>query len=144
MKVLVLFRQFYHSLKPFLFVFFKISSNKLFFKILFRIHGLKSGKTLKEFKGHTSFVNEVIFSPDNHYIISASSDGYIKIWNVKSTDCVGTYRTLGANDVTVNSVHYMGKNAEHFVVCNKSNTVLIMNMQGQVSFILVLFFRPSS
>ena len=26
-----------------------------------RIHGLKSGKTLKEFKGHTSFVNMVTF-----------------------------------------------------------------------------------
>lgn len=34
-----------------------------------RIHGLKSGKTLKEFRGHGSFVNEVVFSPDGHNII---------------------------------------------------------------------------
>ena len=50
-----------------------------------RIHGLKSGKTLKEFRGHTSFVNEAIFSPDGHNIISASSDGTVKIWNTKTT-----------------------------------------------------------
>lgn len=34
-----------------------------------RIHGLKSGKTLKEFRGHTSFVNEVIFTQDGHNIL---------------------------------------------------------------------------
>lgn len=34
-----------------------------------RIHGLKSGKTLKEFRGHTSFVNEVVFTPDGHSLL---------------------------------------------------------------------------
>lgn len=34
-----------------------------------RVHGLKSGKTLKEFRGHASFVNEVVFSSDGHNII---------------------------------------------------------------------------
>ena len=44
-----------------------------------RIHGLKSGKTLKEFRGHTSFVNLAIFVPDSPHIISASSDGSVKV-----------------------------------------------------------------
>ena len=44
-----------------------------------RIHGLKSGKTLKEFRGHTSFVNMAVFLPDTHNIISASSDGTVKV-----------------------------------------------------------------
>lgn len=43
------------------------------------MHGLKSGKTLKEFRGHTSFVNDVIFTSDAHSIISASSDGTVKV-----------------------------------------------------------------
>ena len=34
-----------------------------------RIHGLKSGKTLKEFRGHTSFVNQATFTQDAHNII---------------------------------------------------------------------------
>ena len=35
----------------------------------FRVHGLKSGKTLKEFSGHTSFVNDAVFTQDGHHII---------------------------------------------------------------------------
>ncbi|CAK8674704.1 WD40 repeat-containing protein SMU1-like [Clavelina lepadiformis] len=99
-----------------------------------RIHGLKSGKTLKEMRGHTSFVNDAVFMLDGHNIISASSDGNVKLWNVKSTECVSTYNPLaaGQQDVTINSIHLLQKNQEHFVVCNRSNLVSIMNMQGQI------------
>jgi WD40 repeat protein len=36
-------------------------------------------KTLKEFRVHSSFVNEATFTQDGHYIISASSDGTVKV-----------------------------------------------------------------
>ena len=47
------------------------------------MHGLKSGKTLKEFRGHISFVNNVVFTMDGHNIISASSDGTVKVRKTK-------------------------------------------------------------
>ena len=49
------------------------------FDMSVRVHGLKSGKTLKEFRGHASFVNSVSFTPDGHQVISASSDGTVKV-----------------------------------------------------------------
>ncbi|XP_073971757.1 smu1 spliceosomal factor [Rhodnius prolixus] len=102
------------------------------FDTTIRVHGLKSGKSLKEFRGHNSFVNDAVFTSDGHNIISASSDGTVKVWSIKSTECLNTFKSLGAGDVRVNSVHLLPKNQEHFVVCNKTNTVVIMNMQGQI------------
>lgn len=101
------------------------------FDQLIRLHGLKSGKMLKEFRGHTSYINEAAFTPDGHHILSASSDGSVKVWSLKTTECISTFKSLG-NDLAVNSVMILPKNPDNFVVCNRSNTVVIMNMQGQI------------
>lgn len=44
-----------------------------------KLHDIRNGKLLTEFKGHTSFVNDVLFSTDNTKVISGSSDGSIKV-----------------------------------------------------------------
>ncbi len=46
-----------------------------------KIHGLKSGKCLKSFRGHSSFVNQACFSEDESIILTASSDGTVKVWH---------------------------------------------------------------
>ncbi|CAF4818868.1 unnamed protein product [Pieris macdunnoughi] len=97
-----------------------------------RIHGLKSGKLLKELRGHTSFVNEAIWTPDGHGVLSGSSDGTVKVWAVRTGECAATLKPLGSGEPAVNSVLLLPKTPEHFVVCNRSNTVVVMNMAGQI------------
>ena len=38
-----------------------------------RVHGIKSGKTLKEFRGHKSYVNSAAYTKDSSKVITASS-----------------------------------------------------------------------
>ncbi|GER37860.1 WD40 repeat-containing protein SMU1, partial [Striga asiatica] len=100
-----------------------------------RIHGLKSGKMLKEFRGHSSYVNDAIFTADGARVITASSDCTVKVWDLKTTDCVQTIKPpppLRGGDASVNSVHLFPKNADHIVVCNKTSSIYIMTLQGQV------------
>ncbi|XP_061100731.1 WD40 repeat-containing protein SMU1-like isoform X3 [Conger conger] len=97
-----------------------------------RIHGLKSGKTLQEFRGHSSAVREATFAQDGRYIISASFDGTVKIWNVKTAECSATLPVSAGGDVAVNSVALLPQSPERFLVCSRSNTAVVMNARGQV------------
>lgn len=95
-----------------------------------RVHGLKSGKCLKELRGHASFVNDVKYTEDGHMCISAASDATVRVWNLKTSECVNTFRVSG--DTPINSVHPLPKSDNQFIVCNRTNTVVIVNIRGQI------------
>eukprot|EP01128_Nolandella_sp_AFSM9_P002806 TRINITY_DN131_c1_g1_i1.p1 TRINITY_DN131_c1_g1~~TRINITY_DN131_c1_g1_i1.p1 ORF type:complete len:552 (-),score=93.66 TRINITY_DN131_c1_g1_i1:90-1655(-) len=113
--------------------------NKDGFKILtcsydmsVRLHGLKSGKTLKIFRGHTSFVNDVVWGPGGTQIISAGSDGSVRIWDTATTECVATFAP--GNVAFEKSIHYlavMPRNSDQLLVSNRSSTIYLMNYAGQ-------------
>ncbi len=56
------------------------------------MHGIKSGKMLKEYRGHTSYVNSAVYSPDGSQVISSSADATVRIWDSKSCDCTFVFR----------------------------------------------------
>ncbi|CAO3661786.1 unnamed protein product [Rhizopus stolonifer] len=109
-----------------------------------RIHGLKSGKVLKEFRGHSSFVNAVLFSLDGTRVLSASSDGTVKIWDAKSTSCLHTIQPQpkvekdqlnpmgGIGNASVQCIVPLPKTPDLYLVCNKTNTLFIMSIKGQI------------
>jgi WD40 repeat protein len=46
----------------------------------------KPGALIREFKGHSSAVLSVAFSPDGQHILSGSIDYSLRLWNAASTD----------------------------------------------------------
>ena len=79
-----------------------------------RMHGLKSGKMLKEMRGHTSYINHCVYTMDGLRLVSVSeygafsaadsilmcnaswnqvssgSDGFVKVWDPKTAECLVT------------------------------------------------------
>ena len=98
-----------------------------------RIHGLKSGKTLREFRGHQSYVNDCVYTIDGSRILTVSSDGTVKVWDAKTTDCLttfgGQFQVNAVTDATINSVALMPHNSDQIVICNRSPTVYITTLQ---------------
>lgn len=68
-------------------------------------------------------------------IVSASSDASVRVWDSKSCDCLTSFRppqTTSSGEVSVSTVHFYPRNAEQVIVCNKSSTIFLMTLQGQV------------
>lgn len=101
-----------------------------------RVHGLKSGKTLKELRGHTSYLNAITYSPDGSRIASGSSDGTVRVWDAKTSDCLHTFSppagASAGNEIPVHSVAFLPSNAEQLVVCNRSPNVYVMGVNGSL------------
>ncbi|KAJ2830485.1 hypothetical protein IWW50_000243 [Coemansia erecta] len=99
-----------------------------------RIHGLKSGKMLKEFRGHTAPVTGAIFSKDMASVISTSDDGSVRIWDASTATCtrsvVPDADKHGLSSPAVHSVLAIPNSPSEFVVCTKSPTIYIMSVDG--------------
>eukprot|EP01034_Spumella_vulgaris_P023260 gene23259-29472_t len=99
-----------------------------------RIHGLKSGKTLKEFRGHTSFVNVGLYLQNStNHIMTASADGTVKHWDIRSTECIMTCRPGSASsssasrEVGIVSMEPVPFNAELVLVCTKDSAAYLVH-----------------
>lgn len=100
-----------------------------------RVHGLKSGKMLKEFRGHTSYVNGAMYSADGSQVISCSSDATVRIWDAKTCEQLHAFRPPQASngqDLAINAVMAHPLHPDQLFVCDRSSTLYLMTLQGQV------------
>ncbi|XP_055850780.1 WD repeat-containing protein 36 [Episyrphus balteatus] len=47
---------------------------------------------VRKFKGHTSKINDVTFSPDSRWLLSASMDSTIKVWDIPSSYMIDHFK----------------------------------------------------
>lgn len=102
---------------------------------LSRLHGLVSGKMLKEFRGHSSFLNDASFSPDMSMIVTASSDGSAKLWDVKSSACIRTINPPQLNAVTetvCNTASFRPRFSNQLIICNRTSDIYLMDLKGEL------------
>ncbi|KAJ1656754.1 hypothetical protein IWQ61_003725 [Dispira simplex] len=105
-----------------------------------RLHGLKSGKMLKEYRGHTSFINSVRFTLDFTKVLSASSDGTVRVWDYKSCDCLASF-IPHANTLTAAQPHIttpivqrialVPQLTDQFIVCPKLSSAMLVSLTGE-------------
>mmetsp|Transcript_43658 Transcript_43658/g.103171 ORF Transcript_43658/g.103171 Transcript_43658/m.103171 type:complete len:512 (-) Transcript_43658:857-2392(-) len=97
-----------------------------------RMHGLKSGKMLKEMRGHSSYINHCSYTTDGLRLVSAGSDGWVKVWDPKTAENLHSFRPNPAGaEIPVNCVCMLPK-SDHILVCDRSSTAYVMTIQGQV------------
>ncbi|KAJ1646351.1 hypothetical protein LPJ64_002150 [Coemansia asiatica] len=109
---------------------------------ILRIHGLKSGNMLKEFRGHSAGITSAAFSQDMSLVLSTSEDGTLRIWDSGSAACLHTVTPgsdkIGLSIPTVSSVMPVPGSLETFVVCTKSPSIYIVSSKGFVEKTLML------
>jgi WD40 repeat-containing protein SMU1 len=99
-----------------------------------RVHGLKAGTLIAELKGHTSFINDLIINWNEEKLYSASSDGLLKIWNVKHYELINTIKPPSSScivEIPINNILQDSRNGNIYI-CNRSNKIYLMNSKGEI------------
>lgn len=111
-----------------------------------RIHGLRSGKTLKEFRGHGSFVNSAHFVQNESQVVTGSADGTVRLWDVKAASQLRSFKPpqeIETEDAPVLAVHPMPRTPGRIVVVSRSHAVHIMSLEGVLMSTLQASKPPS-
>jgi WD40 repeat-containing protein SMU1 len=97
-----------------------------------KVHGLRSGKTLKEYRGHSGTITSVVVAGDGS-AVSSSADGTVRVWDGRGTECLAVIKpphAVATADVPILSVHLLPRTADHLLVLPRSGSAFIMTLRG--------------
>jgi WD40 repeat protein len=78
-----------------------------------RIYDYQSGKLIKLLKSHTDILNDLDFSDDGRYLVSASIDKTAKVWDMESFTLIDT---ITAHSREVYAVRFIKKGKEYQII----------------------------
>ena len=104
---------------------------------------------MKEFRGHTSYVQCVLWGQDQARIVTGSADGYVKVWDVKAQACVSSFNapTVASgmgNILAINQIPRAPRNKDRgaavildslldsIYISSECRMIWKMNLRGQV------------
>ena len=82
-----------------------------------------SGQLIHSFEGHTNDVDKLLISPDGKYLASSGRDGRIRIWDIKSKECI----QILAHRNYINSLSLSQDGS--YLLSISENTVNIWNLE---------------
>lgn len=94
-----------------------------------RLHGMRSNRTIRDYKGHKSNVNAITFSRDDNYIITGSSDSTVKIWNAKTTQMLKEYKSPRQ----VHTIFLMPNyKSDIFLIGDRSRCIYLIDLDAKI------------
>lgn len=76
-----------------------------------------------------SYVNSVTYTIDQQHVLSASSDGSVKLWSVATSDCMNTILPAKAAesyaDISLMLVQPLVQNPDLILIIAKLNTAYV-------------------
>lgn len=97
------------------------------------IWSTKTGEKVNVYEGHTAPVNNVVYSSDGRFIISASRDGKIHLWNADTTEL---NRIIDTNLETIRSLIYSPDGKTIALLSNDMDARLWNVETGELKYIL--------
>lgn len=95
-----------------------------------RLWDVKTGKEIRRFKGHESYINDCAFSPDSRFLATASQDYTARVWNIETGKEVQRF-TLKKEDFKEldkeNELIFDKNSLEKARLLNKSNGILCVD-----------------
>ena len=96
---------------------------------------MNSGKTLKVFRGHTTFVNSACLINNGSAVVTGGSDATVRVWDAKTAQCTANFQLPAEADRLSNAAVEQVltlPDAGRVLVVNRSATMHVVAADGSV------------